>query len=105
MKFWIHKASVGGIADHECIETAFDAQLSMEQAMLDRTEYTQINTDYEKFFDTFDPKFIPQILNSHRAPKSGGGPHIGHVYINTKAHQNWKTCRQGFQQQQRLWAR
>ena len=62
LKQWIHKASIGGVADHECIETAFDAQLSMEQAMLDRTERSQINTDYDQFLDTFDPPFFHKLL-------------------------------------------
>jgi len=57
IKTFLHAGSCGGIADHECIETAWDSQLAIEAALLTRMEHTQINTDYEKFFDTFDPLF------------------------------------------------
>jgi len=38
--------------------------------MLDRTGHTQINTDYEKFFDTFDP---PRF---HKFPIAIGLPQV-----------------------------
>jgi len=62
IKKFLHAGACGGIADHEFIETAWDSQLAIELALLTRTEHTQINTDYEKFFDTFDPKFFYRLL-------------------------------------------
>ena len=38
------------------------SQLAIQAALLTRTEHTQINTDYEKLFDTFDPLFFFFLL-------------------------------------------
>ena len=37
-------------------------QMDMEEATLTGQENTQIDTDYEKFYDTFDPSFFRELL-------------------------------------------
>ena len=100
LKPWLHGASCGGIADHECIEMAWDSQLAIEVALLTRTEHTQINTDYEKFFDTFNPRFFYMLLLAIGLPKDAAtllldmytkicrrikiGKHIGKAFASNR---------------------
>jgi ribonuclease HI len=59
---WIHPSAFGGLPGKECLEAAWEAQMDMEEAFLNDEENTEINTDYEKFYDTFDPSFFRNLF-------------------------------------------
>ena len=58
---WVHPEACGSIPGRECLEAAFDAQLDFELSIIDGEEQTQIGTDYDKLFDTFDPDFMHSL--------------------------------------------
>ena len=61
---WVHPGACGGLPATECMLAAWDSQLDFELAVLEKREWSQINCDYDKFFDKFDPRFFHQ-LNLH----------------------------------------
>jgi len=69
---WVHPDSCGGLPDRECLEDAFDAQADIEEALLLGREWTQVNADYQKFFDTFDPMFFYYLFPSSWGSALGG---------------------------------
>ena len=58
---WVHPDACGAVPGRECLEAAFDAQLDFELSIINGEEQTQIGTDYDKFFDTFDPNFMHSL--------------------------------------------
>jgi hypothetical protein len=64
----VHPDACGGLPKRECLEAAFDSQADIEEALLMGLEWTQINADYQKFFDTFDPEFFFYLTRAVGVP-------------------------------------
>ena len=58
---WVHKGACGGLPGTEATLAAWDAQHDMEKALLRNAGWSQINMDYDKFFDKFDPEFFAHL--------------------------------------------
>ena len=61
---WVHPYAAGGLPGRECMESAWDAQISIEQATLQGTSISGILLDYEKFFDKFDCRFFTNLFEA-----------------------------------------
>ena len=66
---WVHPAASGGLPGRECMEAAWDAQIAIEFAFLERSKVSAILMDYEKFFDTFDCDFFAQLFKEVGMPE------------------------------------
>ena len=65
---WVHKGACGGLPGTEPTLAAWDAQHDMEKAILRGADWSQINTDYDKFFDKFDPDFFAHLNHAMGIP-------------------------------------
>ena len=58
----------GGVAEHECVEAAWDAQAEIEEALLESQRLVFASYDQYKYFESFDHTFIRSLLIAHGVP-------------------------------------
>ena len=66
----LHPDLYGGVGGKEALEAAWDAQLDIEQALVNKQDLVFLTVDYRKYFDSFDRRFMKKFLDHFGLPEN-----------------------------------